>query len=54
MGKVVAEYDYYTIEQAKIVIRAQKREEFLNGLVIAVGMIGVPALMFLWWFFFGY
>lgn len=64
-GEIVATYDYYTLEQARKIIRQeerqkarQKRQELINDikttLVISFFMIGCPLLMFLHWLAFGY
>ena len=64
-SQIVATYDYYTLEQARQIIRQeqrqkarQKRIEQVNNikttLVIGFFMIGCPLLMFLHWLAFGY
>ena len=64
-GEIVATYDYYTLEQARQIIRQeerqkarQKRIEQVNTikttLVLSVFMIGCPLLMFISWVAFGY
>lgn len=64
-SQIVATYDYYTLEQARQIIRQeqrqkarQKRIEQVNTiktyLVIGFFMIGCPLLMFLHWLAFGY
>ena len=64
-GEIVATYDYYTLEQARKIIRQeqrqkarQKRIERVNAikttLVLSFFMIGCPLLMFLHWVAFGY
>ena len=64
-SQIVATYDYYTLEQARQIIRQeerqkarQKRIEQVNAiktmLVLSVFMIGCPLLMFLHWLAFGY
>lgn len=64
-GEIVATYDYYTLDQARQIIKQeerqkarQKRIEQVNNikttLVIGFFMIGCPLLMFLHWLAFGY
>lgn len=64
-GEIVATYDYYTLEQARKIIRQeerqkarQKRIEQVNAikttLVLCGCFIGFPLLMFLHWLAFGY
>lgn len=64
-GEIVANYDYYTLEQARQIIRQEqrqkarrKRQEQVNTIkttfVIGFFMIGCPLLMFLHWLAFGY
>ena len=64
-GKIVATYDYYTLEQARQIIKQeqrqkarQKRIEQVNTikttLVLSVFMIVCPLLMFIHWLAFGY
>ena len=64
-SQIVATYDYYTLEQARQIIRQeerqkarQKRIEQVNAikttLVLSIFIIGCPLLMFLHWLAFGY
>lgn len=64
-SQIVAEYDYYTLEQARQIIRQEQRqkarqkriervETIKEILVIGFFMIGCPLLMFLHWLAFGY
>lgn len=64
-GEIVATYDYYTLEQARQIIRQEQRqkarqkrieqvETIKTTLVIGFFMIGCPLLMFLHWLAFGY
>lgn len=64
-SQIVATYDYYTLEQARQIIRQeerqkarQKRIEHVENikLLLLVGffMIGCPLLMFLHWIAVGY
>lgn len=64
-GEIVVSYDYYTLEQARQIIRQeerqkarQKRIEQVNDIkttvVIGFFMFGFPLMMFLHWLAFGY
>lgn len=64
-GEIVATYDYYTLEQARKIIRQEERqkarqkrieqvETIKTTLMLAFFMIGCPLLMFLHWVAFGY
>lgn len=57
MNKIVAEYDYYTLEQARKIIleeeRQRKRKMLENYAAIAI-MFVAPFLMFLHWLIIGY
>lgn len=64
-SQIVAEYDYYTLEQARQIIRQEERQKarqkhieqvntIKTTLVLAFFMIGCPLLMFLYWLAFGY
>ena len=64
-GEIVATYDYYTLEQARQIIRQEQRqkarrkrieqvETIKTYLVIGFFMIGCPLLMFLHWLVIGY
>lgn len=64
-SQIVATYDYYTLEQARKIIRQEQRqkarqkriervETIKTTLVLSVFMIGFPFLMFIHWLAFGY
>lgn len=64
-SEIVATYDYYTLEQARQIIRQEERqkarkkrieqvENIKTTLVIGFFMISCPLLMFLHWLAFGY
>lgn len=64
-GEIVATYDYYTLEQARQIIRQEQRQkvrqkrieqvETIKATLILCGcFIGFPLLMFLHWLAFGY
>ena len=63
--EIVATYDYYTLEQARQIIKQEERQKarkkhieqvnnIKTSLVIGFFMIGCPLLMFLHWLAFGY
>ncbi len=63
--EIVVTYDYYTLEQARQIIRQEERqkarkkrieqvETIKTTLVIGFFMIGYPLLMFIHWLAFGY
>lgn len=62
---VVATYDYYTLEQAREVIKQEQRnklkkkrmqliENIKTTLVLFCGFVVFPCLMFIYWLAFGY
>ena len=64
-SEIVATYDYYTLEQARQIIKQEQRqkarqkrieqvETIKETLVVGFFMIGFPLLMFLHWLAFGY
>ena len=64
-SQIVAEYDYYTLEQARQIIKQEERqkarqkrieqvETIRTTLVLSFFMIGCPLLMFLHWVVIGY
>ena len=64
-SQVIATYDYYTLEQARQIIRQEERqkarqkrieqvETIRTTLVLSFFMIGCPLLMFLHWVVIGY
>ena len=64
-SQIVAIYDYYTLDQARKIIRQEERqkarqkrieqvETIKTTLVLAFFMIGCPLLMFVHWLAFGY
>lgn len=64
-SQIVATYDYYTLDQARKIIKQEERqkarkkrieqvETIKEALVIGFFMIGCPLLMFLHWVAFGY
>lgn len=64
-SQIVAEYDYYTLEQARQIIKQEQRQKARQKrieqvetikitLVIGFFMISCPLLMFLHWLAFGY
>ena len=64
-SEIVATYDYYTLEQARQIIRQEERqkarkkrieqvENIKTTLVLCGCFIGLPLLMFLHWLAFGY
>lgn len=64
-SQVIATYDYYTLEQARQIIRQEERqkarrkriervETIKEALLIGFFMIGCPLLMFIHWLAFGY
>ena len=55
--KIVAEYDYYTLEQARKIIeeeRKEKRKEIRDDYMSAASMVIIPILFVLHWIVFGY
>ena len=64
-SQIVVTYDYYTLEQARQIIKQEQRqkarqkrieqvETIKTTLVIGFFMISCPLLMFLHWLAFGY
>lgn len=64
-SQIVATYDYYTLEQARQIIRQEERqkarqkrieqvETIKTTLVLGCFMIVCPLLMFIHWLAFGY
>lgn len=64
-SQIVATYDYYTLDQARKIIRQEERqkarqkrieqvENIKTATVLGFFMIGCPLLMFLHWLAFGY
>lgn len=54
---VVAEYDYYTLEQARKIIfmeQKQKRKEVIECYISAAIMFAIPLLFLIDWLIFGY
>ena len=64
-SNIVATYDYYTLEQARQIVRQEERQKARRKrqeqvetikitIVLSFFMIGCPLLMFLHWLTFGY
>lgn len=54
---IVAEYDYYTLEQARRIFeeeRKLKRKESIDAYMSAASMVVIPVLFVLHWIAFGY
>lgn len=54
---IVAEYDYYTLEQARRIFeeeRKLKRKENIDAYMSAASMVIIPILFVLHWVVFGY
>lgn len=54
---VVAEYDYYTLDQARKILeeeRKQKRMVIVESYMTVVAMFVIPVLFVLYWVVFGY
>lgn len=54
---IVAEYDYYTLEQARRIFeeeRKLKRKESIDAYMSAASMVVIPVLFVLHWIVFGY
>lgn len=54
---IVAEYDYYTLDQAKSILeeeRKAKRREIIEEYMSVAAMFVVPVLFVLHWIVFGY
>lgn len=57
MNRIVAEYDYYTLEQARKIIleeERQKKRKILENYVALAIMFSTPFLMILHWLIIGY
>lgn len=57
MRKIVAEYDYYTLEQARRIFeeeRKLRRKENIDAYMSAASMVIIPILFVLHWIVFGY
>ena len=57
MNKIVAEYDYYPLEQARKVLeeeRKTKRRENIDAYMSVAAMFVIPFLFILHWIIFGY
>ncbi len=55
--KIVAEYDYYTLEQARKILeeeRKEKRKEIRDDYMSVASMVIIPILFVLHWIVFGY
>ena len=53
--KIVAEYDYYTLEQARKILeeeRKEKRKEIRDDYMSAASMVIIPILFVLHWIVF--
>ena len=56
-NNIVAEYDYYTLDQAREIIleeTRQKKRETIESYIASAVMCIVPVLMFLHWLIIGY
>lgn len=56
-NKVVAEYDYYTLDQARKIILAeekQRKKKIIENYVAIATMFATPFLMFFHWIIVGY
>lgn len=56
-NKVVAEYDYYTLDQARKIILAeekQRKKKIIENYVAIATMFVTPFLMFFHWIIVGY
>lgn len=54
---VVAEYDYYTLDQAREIIQAeerQKKQELIEDYLSVVAILVIPVLFVVHWIIFGY
>lgn len=54
---IVAEYDYYTLDQARKIIREeeiQKKKEEMDCYKSVAAMLSIPLLFLLHWIVFGY
>lgn len=57
MNKIVAEYDYYTLEQARKIVlteERQRKKRVVENYIGIVAMLIFPFLMFLHWLIIGY
>ncbi len=57
MNKIVVEYDYYTLEQAREIIleeEKQRKRKILENYVAIAIMFAAPFLMILHWLVIGY
>lgn len=64
-SKIIATYDYYTLDQARQIIRQEERqkarkkrieqvETIKTTLILGCFCIGFPLMMFIHWLAFGY
>lgn len=54
---IVAEYDYYTLDQAREIILEEakkKKRETIECYIASIAMCIIPVLMFLHWLIIGY
>lgn len=56
-SRIVAEYDYYTLDQAREIIKKeerQKKHEIKEEYMSVAAMVIIPVLFVLHWIVFGY